>query len=346
MIHLEMMSSLLQAMPPGAKVILLGDKDQLASVEAGAVLGDLCLGALAGSYDAETARYVLSVTGIKLPDKYLTTRSTPLAQQTVMLRKSRRFGGLIGQLAQAVNRGESELAQQLISRDATGILHTTSHPTVSTVVHLAVHGRPGASACYADYLQLASKRPADSQRHEAWVKSVLLAFERFRILCAVHEGDWGTERLNVAVQLALAAEGLLKPRGEWYVGRPVMVTRNDAELGVFNGDVGIALPGALLAAALRVYFLDGDNLRSVGVSRLAHVETAFVMTVHKSQGSEFQHTLLVLPEGGAQALTRELVYTGITRARENFTLIEGQPGLLKQAIAQPSRRASGLQIGF
>jgi exodeoxyribonuclease V alpha subunit len=122
-----------------------------------------------------------------------------------------------------------------------------------------------------------------------------------------------------------------------------MVTRNDAELGVFNGDVGVALPGCQ-SAALRVYFLDGDNLRSVGVSRLAHVETAFAMTVHKSQGSEFVHTALVLPEGGAKLLTRELVYTGITRARESFTLIEGQPRLLQQATQRKSQRASGLGL--
>jgi exodeoxyribonuclease V alpha subunit len=119
-----------------------------------------------------------------------------------------------------------------------------------------------------------------------------------------------------------------------------MVTRNDTELGVFNGDVGVTLPGQ--QGALRVYFLDGEKLRSVGVSRLAHVETAFAMTVHKCQGSEFLHTALVLPQGGARLLTRELVYTGITRAREHFTLIEGQSGLLQQAIGQQSERASGL----
>ena len=183
-----------------------------------------------------------------------------------------------------------------------------------------------------------------ADHHESWVKSVLLAFERFRILCAVHEGDWGTESLNAAVQQALAAAGLLKPAGEWFAGRPVMVTRNDPELGVFNGDVGVTLPGTKAYSALRVYFLDGDRLRSVGVSRLAHVETAFAMTVHKSQGSEFLHTALVLPLGGAKVLTRELVYTGITRARENFTLIEGQAGLLHQAIEQQSQRASGLGL--
>jgi exodeoxyribonuclease V alpha subunit len=350
MIHLEMMSALLQAMPPGAKLILLGDKDQLASVEAGAVLGDLCRDAGRGHYDLETARYALAVAGQTLPSEFLATdaQTTPLAQQTVMLRKSRRFGGLIGQLALAVNSGDSGLAQSLITHDTTEVLQATYHPTVETVLNLAVHGRPGATACFADYLRLIRERPTqalqDSSSHDTWIKSVLVAFDRFRLLCAVHDGDWGTRSLNQSVQKALAAAGLLKPQGEWFEGRPVMVTRNDPELGVFNGDVGVALPGMRGATALRVYFLDGDSLRSVGVSRLAYVETAFAMTVHKCQGSEFLHTALVLPLGGAKVLTRELVYTGITRARERFTLIEGQAGLLQSAIARPSQRASGLGL--
>ncbi|MDD4947628.1 MAG: exodeoxyribonuclease V subunit alpha [Gallionella sp.] len=350
MIHLEMMSALLQAMPPGARLILLGDKDQLASVEAGAVLGDLCRGAGRGHYDSETSRYVLAVAGQTLPSEFLATAalSTPLAQQTVMLRKSRRFGGLIGQLALAMNGGNGELAQSLITQDKTAVLQATYHPSVETVLTLAVHGRPGASACFANYLRLISERPAlalqDAGSHDSWVKSVLVAFDRFRLLCAVHDGDWGTRSLNQSIQKALATVGLLKPQGEWFAGRPVMVTRNDPELGVFNGDVGVALPGMRGTTALRVYFLDGDSLRSVGVSRLAYVETAFAMTVHKCQGSEFLHTALVLPLGGAKVLTRELVYTGITRARERFTLIEGQAGLLQKAIARPSQRASGLGL--
>jgi exodeoxyribonuclease V alpha subunit len=350
MVHLEMMSALLQAMPRGAKLILLGDKDQLASVEAGAVLGDLCRETMGGRYSQQTARYAQAVAGQALPLEFLgpDSQATALAQQTVMLRRSRRFGGVIGQLALAVNGGNNKLAQHLITSDKAGVLQATRHPSVDTVFGLAVRGRPGAAACYADYLRLISSRPAgvvlDAPRHEAWVKSILVAFDRFRILCAVHEGEWGTKSLNQTVQQALADAGLLKPRGEWFAGRPVMVTRNDAELGVFNGDVGVTLPGAAGSAALRVYFLDGDSLRSVGVSRLAHVETAFAMTVHKSQGSEFLHTALVLPAGGARGLTRELVYTGITRARERFTLIEGQPGLLHRAIEQQSQRASGLGL--
>jgi exodeoxyribonuclease V alpha subunit len=156
----------------------------------------------------------------------------------------------------------------------------------------------------------------------------------------VHQGDWGTQALNAAVQKALADAGLLQVKGDWYEGRPVMVTRNDAQLGVFNGDVGVVLPGT--DGKPKVWFLDGEALRSVSVMRLAQVDTAYVMTVHKSQGSEFEHTTLVLPPGGAEVLSRELVYTGITRAREQFTLVEAEAGLLEAAIHRPSVRASGL----
>ncbi|MFZ4478858.1 MAG: exodeoxyribonuclease V subunit alpha [Rhodoferax sp.] len=350
MVHLEMMSALLQAMPRGARLILLGDKDQLASVEAGAVLGDLCRDATQGNYDSQTARYALSVAGQTLPKSFLASdsKTTALTQQTVMLRKSRRFGGLIGKLALAVNAGDCVQAQRLINPDPTGVLQATCHPSVDAVLELAVQGRPGATACYGDYLRLISQRPAsslsDEVAHEKWVKEVLVAFDRFRILCAVHDGDFGTRGLNKSVEQALRTSGLLKPRGEWYAGRPVMVTRNDPELGVFNGDVGVTLPGRRGVSALRVYFLDGDGLRSVGVSRLAHVETAYALTVHKCQGSEFLHTAVVLSPGAGKVLTRELVYTGITRARENFTLIEGEEGLLYRAIERKSQRASGLGL--
>ena len=348
MVHLEMMSALLEAMPIGSRLVLLGDKDQLASVEAGAVLGDLCRGAASAVYDSQTARYALAVTGGALPPAFVANAQPahPLAQQTVVLQHSRRFGGAIGQLALAVNAGQSAQALQLLAADPEGTLQGCQPTGPDTAWQLAVHGRVGAGACYADYLHTMHARSHDSLQdadsHSAWVKAVVRAFDRFRILCAVHAGDWGTLNLNRAIQQALAQAGLLAPSGAWFSGRPVMVTRNDPELGVFNGDVGVALPGLGKGAALRVYFLDGDQLRSVSVSRLAYVETAFAMTVHKSQGSEFEHTVLVLPAGGSKVLGRELVYTGITRARQQFTLVEGQAGLLAQAIANASQRASGL----
>jgi exodeoxyribonuclease V alpha subunit len=346
MIHLEMMAALLDALPPSARLILLGDKDQLASVEAGAVLGDLCRDAQAGRYSSDTARYARDVAGQHLPTAFLNQDGVPplLAQRTVMLRESRRFGGPIGQLALAVNRGDADAAVGLLHDDSQGALFSAEGVAPTAVWQLAVQGRPGASASYADYARLLSRKPsvdAGLAAHEAWVKTVLIAFDRFRLLCAVREGEWGAMGLNRAVEKALGEVGLLQARGEWYVGRPVMVTRNDAALGVFNGDIGITLPSAQAGSGLRAYFLDGQDIRSVGVSRLAHAETAFAMTVHKSQGSEFEHTVLVLPPH-AGGLNRELIYTGITRARQAFTLMTAQPGLMAMAIKQPTRRASGL----
>ena len=119
-----------------------------------------------------------------------------------------------------------------------------------------------------------------------------------------------------------------------------MVTRNNKALGVFNGDVGVTLRNAS-GDKLRVYLLDGDQLRSVPVSRLAHVDTAFAMTIHKSQGSEFAHTVVVLPDAAGDILTRELVYTGVTRARTQLTVVEPRAGLLGQAVAQRVLRSSG-----
>ena len=344
MVHLEMMAALLDALPASARLVLLGDKDQLASVEAGAVLGDLCRDAAAGRYSKETRRYLQATTGQTLPDALLesSAQAPALAQHMVMLRKSRRFGGPIGALALAVNQGDAPQARRVLDADPQGAVHLLISSDPAAAVQLALRGRVGAPACYRDYLRaLSVQAPADEAPHAAWVHSVLQAFDGFRLLCAVREGPWGAAGLNRAVESALRSAGLLPGRGEWYAGRPIMVTRNDAGLGVFNGDIGIVLqaPGG----GLRAYFADGPQLRSVGVARLAHVETAFAMTVHKSQGSEFGHTALVLPPQAAGALlSRELVYTGITRARDAFTLVAAQPAVLEQALRQRTQRSSGL----
>ncbi len=349
MIHLEMMAALLDALPPAARVVFLGDKDQLASVEAGAVLGDLCRSAEAGHYTPATAAYALAAAGQPLPAACLADAGSalPLAQQTVMLRESRRFGGPIGQLAQAVNSGDSARALALLRAAEGGVLHMREGAPPQAVCQLAV-ARGQAAVNYQAFVQALAARPAlpmAAEAHTEWVRSVLTAFERFRLLCAVREGDWGVAGLNRAIEKALAEQGAIAPRGEWYAGRPVMVTRNDAALGVYNGDIGVALPAATAGAGLRVYFMDGPALRAVGVSRLAHVETAFAMTVHKSQGSEFEHTALVLSAHAGSVLGRELVYTGITRARQAFTLMSQAPGLLASAIHSPTQRVSGL-LGF
>lgn len=332
MVHLEMMASLLDALPPSATLILLGDKDQLASVEAGAVLGDLCHDADKGNYEALTAEYVQRASGETVPEQYLLGGGL-LAQQTVMLRRSRRFGGPIGQLALAVNAGDEARVEEVLRADGDEV-RWIEHAQQAHVLQLAQTG-------YAPYLELLRAGPQGA--HEDWVRQVLQRFEAFRILCAVRAGEWGVSGLNEAIEKRLAAQGLLRHGAEWYVGRPVMVTRNDSATAVFNGDIGLTLPDPARPGAPRVYFLEGDTVRSVLASRLRNVETAFAMTVHKSQGSEFRHTVLALPRESNAVLTRELVYTGITRASKVFTLATPNGAVLREAIASRTYRTSGLR---
>jgi exodeoxyribonuclease V alpha subunit len=332
MVHLEMMAALLDALPPSAILILLGDKDQLASVEAGAVLGDLCHGAQAGGYARETLDYAHAASGERIPAAFVGAGSA-LAQQTVMLRDSRRFGGPIGQLALAVNGGDVARAESVLRGGAPAV-RWIEQAQQEHALALALEG-------YRPYLELLAQGSAGD--HAAWVRDVLRRFEAFRILCAVREGEFGVDGLNGAIEQRLGDAGLLARGGEWYVGRPVMVTRNDYGTEVFNGDIGLTLADPDRPGSLRVYFLEGETVRSVLATRLRHVETAFAMTVHKSQGSEFGHTVLVLPQDRRAVLARELVYTGITRASARFTLVSPNSAVLGEAIARRTQRASGLR---
>jgi exodeoxyribonuclease V alpha subunit len=371
MIHLEMMGQLLDALPKGARLVLLGDKDQLSSVEAGSVMADLCRGVGPLAYSSDTLRWICEATGEQVPlDE--AGKGTALQQQTVVLQQSRRFDGPIGQLAQAVNRGQARYVQEMLGlvtdRPAQGSLfddasvsgalslspktpleprpiHFVQPASFADIQDLIIHGR-GAAPGYGAYLEQLAQRPSgeladDPDAFETWAIRVLTTFDRFRVLCAVRVGPWGVAGLNQAIERALREEGRLRG-GEWYEGRPILVTRNDRELGVFNGDIGVALRRHPEDANLRCYFLDGQQLRSVAVSRLPDVETAFALTVHKSQGSEFSHVALVCPDVDVAVLTRELLYTGITRAREALSLIMPKPGLLDTAINRQVRRASGL----
>ena len=168
---------------------------------------------------------------------------------------------------------------------------------------------------------------------------MLKAFSEFSVLCAVREGPFGVIQLNAHIEKALG----FTPAA-WYVGRPVMVTRNDYALELMNGDVGICLPGP--NGVLRVAFpgLSG-SIRWIVPSRLDSVETVFAMTVHKSQGSEFKHVLLVVPAHDSPVLTRELVYTGLTRAREDLTIWAPRKEVLLQACSRRVLRSGGLGAG-
>jgi exodeoxyribonuclease V alpha subunit len=251
-----------------------------------------------------------------------------------MLRHSRRFGGPIGHLALAVNAGDVDAAVAVL-RAGDPAVRWIEHAQPAQLLALAIEG-------YRPYLELLRAGPQGAP-HDDWVCRVLREFEAFRILCALREGEWGVQGLNGAIEGRLENAGLVTRSGEWYVGRPVMVTRNDYATGVYNGDIGLSLPDPARPGSLRVWFLEGDKVRSVLATRLRHVETAYAMTVHKSQGSEFAHTVLALPKEGGAVLARELVYTGITRASARFTLTTPAPAVLGEAILSRTHRASGLR---
>ena len=365
MIDLEMMANLLDALPAHARLVLLGDKDQLASVEAGAVLGDLCRDAEAGWYTAQTRSWLEQVSGENLSASDLQQDldgTHPLAQQVVMLRHSRRFGegSGIGQLSRLVN--------QQLPREARALLAAGNHADLFALPlkgeqdrafeRLALEGRGTEAKGYRHYIErLREQRPdtrsgLEDPRWAAWAGHVLQAFEAFQVLCAVRKGPWGVEGLNERITRALFARKLIDGDQQWYEGRPVLMTRNDYGLGLMNGDIGIALmlpegEGQARRHVLRVAFARNDGqggIRFVLPSRLNDVETVYAMTVHKSQGSEFSHTALVLPEALNPVLTKELIYTGITRAKHWFSLVEPRAGVFEEAVQRKVKRLSGLML--
>ncbi|CAM0556569.1 RecBCD enzyme subunit RecD [Vreelandella titanicae] len=393
MVDIEMMTALLSALPASAKLVLLGDKDQLASVEAGAVLGDLCRRADAAHYTPATAKWLAELTGHPLPEALIDPDGQPLDQAITMLRVSHRFteSSGIGQLAQAINQ---PLSEALRERDKHQAVHSVLNNGYADLHHLVLKpdaqnedsalerlvitgsperfpnagegrtnfkGEPIAPPTgYQHYLNtLASERPETARAFEengeiydAWAKQVLNAYSRFQLLCALRKGPWGVEGLNLRIAKTLRREKLLYGNDHtlekgWYEGRPVLVTQNDYGLKLMNGDIGITMavpdPRSPSKTLLRVAFptSDANNpIHWVLPSRLHAVETVFAMTVHKSQGSEFQHTALLLPQTPNPILTRELVYTGITRARDWLTVIEAKRGILNDAVTREVMRVS------
>jgi exodeoxyribonuclease V alpha subunit len=351
MIDLEMMAATLDALPRDARLILLGDKDQLSSVEAGAVLGDLCARADAGHYDLATRDWLTAVCGVDVGAWTDPADARPLDQRVVMLRRSRRFGADsgIGALAQAINAGDAASVTRAFSTTRGDIAVVA--PSAASIATLAIDGREGAPGHrhFLDWIE--RERPAidaSFDGFERWGAGALTAYARFQLLCATRHGDAGVDKQNERIAQGLLDRGLIDAVAGWYEGRPVMVTRNDYALGLMNGDVGVTLwvPDGQGGMALRVAFAvmdeqGGERVRFVVPSRLSAVDTVYAMTVHKSQGSEFEHTALALPPEPSPVLTRELVYTGVTRARSHFTLLAA-PDILGYAVSRKTRRASGL----
>ncbi|MDF7681636.1 exodeoxyribonuclease V subunit alpha [Enterobacteriaceae bacterium ESL0689] len=332
MIDLPMMARLIDALPPESQVVFLGDRDQLASVEAGAVLGDICAW-LADGYTPCRAAQLSRLTGYSLPAGDGQIAAT-LRDSLCLLRKSYRFGDNsgIGHLARAVNSGDGHAVSVTLQQPFADIIcHSLSSPEEYAMMLSQVQ------AGYGHYLQLLQQRATPA--------ALIAAFAEFQLLCALRDGPWGVSGLNQQLEKQFHHQRMitLPGAGRWYHGRPVMISRNDSALGLFNGDIGIALEQE---KRLRVWFPMADgSIKSVLPSRLPEHDTAWAMTVHKSQGSEFDHVALILPAKRMPLVTRELVYTAVTRAKQRLSLYADKQ-ILSQAVATRTERRSGLAAIF
>jgi exodeoxyribonuclease V alpha subunit len=331
MVDLALMAKLFQAIPSTARVILLGDKDQLASVEAGAVLGDICAAAAA---DMVRTRSTASLTSpaengtrwnASLPAKHA------LADCVVQLRKNYRFGqqSAIYRLSNAINEGCAEEALHILRDGGANAATDLVSTPLPRRAELKAALRARVTTGFSEFLKAPDPLAA------------LAALARFRILCALREGPFGVTGLNQSAEDILEEAGLIRPQNAWYARRPIMITRNDYNLKLFNGDIGLLLPDSD-SGEPRAFFPGPDNtLRKFLPLRLPEHETAYAMTVHKSQGSEFDRVLLILPDRESPVLSRELLYTGITRARTSVELWFDEK-VFRAALARRVTRTSGL----
>lgn len=319
MMSLPLMARLLEAVRTGSRLVLVGDHEQLASVEAGAVLADL-VGPIAGDQPVPEA--------------------SPLSRSITVLKQNHRFTGPLAELAGHVRAGRSNEALALLSSpDASG----PSSPARSalsdaSIAWLAVAGTPPSAAALRETV-LANVGPLLEAGESGEAERGLAVLERWRALCTHRDGPAGASTWNEQVEHWLAREGAAVPVGGWYAGRPVVVTENDYSLGLFNGDSGftVARPGGGLSVAFR----RGDRVELVSPARLGHVQTAYAMTAHRAQGSEFDRVCVLLPDVPARVLTRELVYTALTRARLGVVVAATEAALVS-AIGRPVARASRL----
>ncbi len=328
MVDLALMARLVDALPAQARLILLGDKDQLASVEAGAVLGDICNTGAARRYSRPFVESVAAISGERLPLDRDAPEQTGVWDCIVQLTRSYRYraDSGIGALARAVNGGDAAAALAALSAGGDTQLRA-----------------PGREWELSDALRADVVQQLDGLRAAALPQDRLRALERFRILCAHRRGGHGVETVNALVEATLAEAGILRIDAASYAGRPVMVTRNDYQIGLFNGDVGvIAVDPDDAERRVAVFAAPDGTVRMLSPSRLPPHETVFAMSVHKSQGSEFDEVAVVLPDRVSPVVSRELLYTAVTRARRAVT-VYASPEILAAAVARPVERASGLR---
>jgi len=330
MVALPLMAKLAAALKQNARLILIGDRDQLASVEAGAVLGDMCGGGRQEMFSPEFGDLFANLACARIPTAPPGELLPPLTDSLVILKKNYRFSADsgIGAAGNAVNAGKGEEAIAMLKDNAFPDIawHDVPRPDglMKAIMGAVVEG-------YGTYLAARTATEA------------LRLFDTFRFLCALHKGLYGVTGINILIEEILAGKGLIDPQQRWYQGRPVLITVNDYNMKLFNGDVGIIFPDLEEGGNPRVFFPAPDGgVRKVSPVRLPAHETVYAMTIHKSQGSEFDRIHMLLPGNDSAILTRELIYTGITRAK-NKVDIWGNEEIFVTAVSRRIERKSGLR---
>lgn len=322
MIDAAMFSKLLDSIAEGARLILLGDKDQLASVEAGSLLGDICrLPSVVNNFDQSRIDLIsFFAEGFQA---YAGSNSS-LAGHVVELKRSRRFSSLagIGLFSKAVLINDKAVIESIL----------TSRGNEQVILDCDY-----SEETFDSFIKGFESYIAETDPYNALKK-----FNEIRVLCAVHSGEQGVERVNRRVENLLRTKGLITNNGENYVNRPVMVTSNYYDLGLFNGDVGIMRPDP--EGVLKVWFEDGKGgVRDLIPAYIPYLSTVFAMTIHKSQGSEYNQVLIMFPKvTDERILTREILYTAVTRAKEQ-AFIQVKPEQLLVMVATGVHRASGIK---
>ncbi|MDA3977466.1 exodeoxyribonuclease V subunit alpha [Gallibacterium sp. AGMB14963] len=337
MINLSLMATLLRGVHPETRLIFLGDKDQLASVEAGSIMVELGQ-FLQFDYSPQQSDYLAQVCTEQLPQA---VQNNFIRDSLCHLQHSYRFKADtgIGQLARLVNQRQAEQSWQLFSHypDIQALPLTTDCPpnmantANQEIIRFAVN-------LYQDYFNFVRQQ---TTWHLAEIETAFTLFKRCRLLSALRTGLFGVEQLNQQIADALRQQKQIDFRlsHEWYLGKPVIVLQNDHNIRLFNGDIGLVLPDS--SGNLKVWFETEQGFRDVLSSRVPSVEPAYVMTVHKSQGSEFEHTVLVLPQEYNSLLSKELIYTAITRAKRYFSVFCNE-NIWLMAVRNQTIRHSGL----
>ena len=334
MIDLPMMAKLINALKPETRLILLGDQAQLASVEAGAVLGELAQ-FVNQPYSHEQATYLQATTGYEVKGADC---SNPIRDCLCHLTESRRFDkdSGIGKLAEFIQKGKADDSLGLFDHYPQEVHFNALNDesdAVNQVVKSAVENYRTFLKMLDDLRKQKIDPNAKNEQGISYAEAIQAQFNSVRFLTALRNNNLGVENLNKEIALALREEKLLWFRNEqdWYIGKPIMITENDHNVRLYNGDIGLCLANG------KVWF----GNREVLTSRIPAHEPAFMMTIHKSQGSEFEHTVMVLPTEVNPVLSRELVFTGVTRAKKELTVFADEK-IWKTAIRQTVRRQSGL----